>query len=80
MPSVLGLAGVAEERKALSPRANNADGAAIESLKELLHQQDDQMKVLFAKAINLFVAPAASDTLAREKVDRLRQAVDESLT
>ena len=63
----------------MPPGANNSE-AAVESLKELPNQQDDKMRELFAAAINLFVAPGAADTVNREKVDRLRKAVDDSLT
>ena len=62
------------------PPKTNKEEVAVESLKELLNQQDDKMQELFAKAINLFVAPDATDMVDREKVDRLRKAVDDSMT
>ncbi len=52
---------------------------AVDQLTELLDQQDKKMQELFAKAINLFVAPGAADMTDREKVDRLRKAIDDSL-
>ena len=63
----------------MATKPDAANEAVVGSLLELLNQEDEKMKVLFAKAMNLFVAPGASDKGDREKVDRLRQAVEASL-
>lgn len=51
----------------------------VDALVDLLAQQDEQMQTLFAKAINLFVAPGADQMSDDEKVARLRDAVEQSL-
>lgn len=51
----------------------------VSALVDLLDQQDDQMQTLFAKAINLFVAPGADQMSDDEKVACLRDAVEQSL-
>ena len=51
----------------------------IDSLVGLLEQQDDAMRTLFAKAINLYVAPNSDGTLPKEKAERLKQFVEDSL-
>lgn len=60
-------------------RADESPEAATESLMELLDGQDEQMQKLFAKVLNLFVAPESGEIVYREKVDRMRKAVDDSL-
>jgi hypothetical protein len=64
------------------PKRNQPPAAQFEvdSLRELLESQDEPMRALFAKALNLFVAPGAAEGVDREKLDRLRKAVDDSLT
>lgn len=52
---------------------------AISPLTELIDTQDDEMKVLFAKALNLFVSPGADAMPDKEKLDRLRKAIEDSL-
>lgn len=47
---------------------------------ELLDDQDEQMQALFAKVLNLFVAPESGEIVYREKIDRMRKAVDDSLS
>ena len=57
-----------------TPRAQDIE---IDSIEDLLAEHDDGMRELFAKALNLFVAPGMDGVPAKEKLDRLRQAVDE---
>ncbi len=61
-------------------RADEKPEAATESLMELLEEQDEQMQKLFAKVLNLFVAPESGEIVYREKIDRMRKAVDDSLS
>lgn len=51
----------------------------IESLVELLNQQDEAMRLLFVKAINLYAAPGFGGQTDRERIDQLRLALDQSL-
>ena len=52
----------------------------INSLLDLLESQDGQMRTLFAKAINFYVAPGAEQMSDDEKVARLREAIEQSLS
>lgn len=61
-------------------RADENPEAATESLIELLEEQDEQMQKLFAKVLNLFVAPESGQIVYREKLDRMRKAVDDSFS
>ena len=54
-----------------------ADKFEVDSLLVLLESQDEQMRDLFAKAINLYVAPGAEDL--GDKEDRLKQFIEDSL-
>jgi hypothetical protein len=54
-----------------------AKAIEIDSIEDLLAKHDDGMRELFALALNLFVAPGMEGVPAKEKLDRLRQAVDE---
>jgi hypothetical protein len=58
-------------------RANS--NVEIGSLLDLLSEQDEAMRSLFAKALNLYVSPGADATPEKEKLDRLKQAIEESL-
>lgn len=51
----------------------------VDSLRELLESQDEQMQDLFAKTINLFVCPGAEELDDRVKEDQLKKAIEESL-
>jgi hypothetical protein len=51
----------------------------LEPLVDLLEEQDERMQELFAKAINLFVAPGSDELDDRVKQDRLKQAIEDSL-
>jgi hypothetical protein len=51
----------------------------IDSLLELIGQQDPAMQTLFAKALNLYVSPGADAALPKEKVECLRRAIEDSL-
>ena len=51
----------------------------IASLRELLNQHDDGMSKLFARALNIYAAPDMEGVPDKERLDRLRHAVDESL-
>ena len=57
-----------------TPRAQEVE---IDSIEDLLAEHDDGMRELFAKALNLYVGPGMEGVPAKEKLDRLRQAVDE---
>ena len=61
-------------------RADENPAAATGSLMELLEEQDEQMQKLFAKVLNLFVAPESGEIVHREKIDRMRNAIDDSLS
>lgn len=47
---------------------------------DLLEQQDPAMRRLFAKALNIYVSPGAEALPEKEKLDRLKQAIEESLS
>jgi hypothetical protein len=64
-------------RKAGGSRSNST--IEIGSLLDLLNEQDEAMRSLFAKALNLYVSPGADATPVKEKLDRLKQAIEESL-
>lgn len=49
-------------------------------LMDLLEAQDPALRRLFAKALNIFAAPGAEALPEREKLDHLKQAIEESLT
>jgi hypothetical protein len=51
----------------------------IDSLVDLLEEQDEKMRKLFAQTLNLYVSPGADATLPKEKMDRLRLVIEESL-
>lgn len=51
----------------------------IDSLATLLEEQDEKMQILFAKALNLYVSPGADAALPKEKNERLRKAIEDSL-
>jgi len=51
----------------------------IASLVDLLDQHDEAMRVLFAKALNLYISPGAEQASESEKLDRLKKAIEESL-
>lgn len=52
----------------------------LRPLVELLDSQGDSMRTLFAKALNLYVSPGTEAVPEREKLDRLKKAIEESLT
>ena len=52
----------------------------VDSLLALVDEQDVQMRTLLAKAMNLYVSPGAESAPAKEKLDRLRQAIEASLS
>lgn len=58
---------------------STADKFEVDSLLELIENQDEQMKDLFAKAINLFVCPGAEELDDRVKEDQLKKAIEDSL-
>jgi hypothetical protein len=51
----------------------------IDSVADLLAEQDEKMQTLFAKALNLYVSPGADAALPKEKNERLRRAIEDSL-
>jgi hypothetical protein len=51
----------------------------LASLVELLEQQDEAMRTLFVKAINLYAAPGTGGLSEREKIEQLRQALEQSM-
>lgn len=57
----------------------DSEDVQLEPLVDLLAEQDGSMQELFTKAINLFVAPGADELDDRVKVDRLKQAIEDSL-
>ena len=60
-------------------RANKEGEIQITPLIDLLEEQDEAMRVLFAKALNLYISPGADAASESEKLDRLKQAVEDSL-
>lgn len=52
----------------------------LHPLMDLLEQQDPAMRRLFAKALNIYVSPGAEALPEKEKLDRLKQAIEESLS
>lgn len=52
----------------------------LASLVDLLEQQDEGLRTLFVKAINLYAAPGAGALNDREKIDQLRQALEQSMS
>ncbi len=66
--------------KSLKARKRPADPEVqIDSLVDLLDEQDDAMRRLFAKALNLYVSPGADAAPEKEKLDQLKRAIEESL-
>jgi len=62
------------------PKGKSRKGEVqLGSLVGLLEEQDKAMRVLFAKALNLYVSPGADETSDSEKLDRLKKAIEESL-
>jgi hypothetical protein len=51
----------------------------VDSLLDLLENQDESMRNLFAKALNLYVCPGAEDLDDRVKEDQLKKAIEDSL-
>jgi hypothetical protein len=51
----------------------------VDSLLDLLENQDKSMRNLFAKALNLYVCPGAEDLDDRVKEDQLKKAIEDSL-
>jgi hypothetical protein len=51
----------------------------VDSLLDLLESQDEPMRELFAKTLNLFVCPGAEDLDDRVKEDQLKKAIEDSL-
>jgi hypothetical protein len=60
-------------------KLSTADKFEVDSLQALLEDQDEQMRDLFAKAINLFVCPGAEELDDRVKQDQLKKAIEDSL-
>ena len=58
---------------------STADKFEVDSLVDLLENQDEQMRDLFAKTINLFVCPGAEELDDRVKEDQLKKAIEDSL-
>ena len=56
-----------------------SDQFAVDDLSRLLDDQDEQMRELFAKTINLFVCPGAEELDDRVKEDQLKKAIEDSL-
>ncbi len=51
----------------------------VDSLESLLKSQDEEMRDLFVKTINLFVCPGAEEQDDRVKEDQLKKAIEDSL-
>ena len=60
-------------------RRGSTERVELGPLVDLLAGQGDSMRALFAKALNLYVSPAAEAMPEREKLDRLKKAIEESL-
>jgi hypothetical protein len=60
-------------------RASRKGEIQITPLIDLLEEQDEAMRVLFAKALNLYISPGADTASESEKLDRLKQAIEDSL-
>lgn len=52
----------------------------LASLVDLLEKQDEGLRTVFVKAINLYATPGAGALNDREKIDQLRQALEQSMT
>ena len=61
------------------PSEAESNEIGVESLNDLLEEHDERMRKLFAQALNLFVAPDMDGVPDKERLDRLRQAVEQSL-
>lgn len=60
-------------------RSTPAKQFEVSSLENLLQDQDEQMRDLFAKTINLFVCPGADELDDRIKEDQLKKAIEDSI-
>ena len=60
-------------------RANKGGEIQITPLIDLLEEQDEAMRALFAKALNLYISPGADAASKSEKLDRLKQAIEDSV-
>jgi hypothetical protein len=63
-----------------NPKQSDDAQPELDSIEAFLEDQDNGMRSLFAKALNLFVAPGMDGVPEREKLDQLRQAIDESIS
>lgn len=61
------------------PRRSRHSQVEMSPLLNLLQQQDEALRSLFATALNLHVSPGAEALPTREKHDRLKQAIEASL-
>lgn len=55
-------------------------GEQIEALVRLLDREDESMRRLFAKALNIYVSPGSEARTEKEKVEQLKRAILESVT
>jgi hypothetical protein len=62
------------------PKRSRHAQVELSPLIDLLNQQDPAMRSLFATALNLYVSPGADAAPVKEKRDRLKQAIDQSLS
>lgn len=51
----------------------------VQPILKLLENQEPKMRALFTKALNLYVSPVSQDLTPKERLEGLRQAVEESL-
>jgi hypothetical protein len=59
--------------------AKNADGSLeIKTILDLVNSQEKPIRDLFVKALNLYVSPTASAKSSAEKLDQLRQAIEQA--
>lgn len=61
------------------PKRNHESEIQINSLLDLLDEEDDGMRQLFAKALNLYVSPSADAMSDSDKLGRLKQAIEQSM-
>lgn len=74
------MSGSSSKRPKTAHRKGEGNGRLeITRLISLLDQQDEPMRQLFAKALNLYVSPGSEALSDREKLDRLKKALEESL-
>ncbi len=61
------------------PKSANKAQFEVDSLVDLIQQQDPKMQQLFSTALNIFASPGARREAPEEKEEQLRKAIEASV-